>query len=72
MGNHDRLQMAVHAVNETMGSERLCPMSLVLGAIPRPERVKQSPNQVERQKAIEKAKKAVMDEESKKQVSFTL
>ena len=55
------LQMAVYANNTTMGSEGLCPMLLVYGAIPRPARATPSPTQLERQAVIENACRLVID-----------
>lgn len=37
------LQMAVFAVNSTIGPEGLCPMMLLFGSIPRPVRTTSSP-----------------------------
>lgn len=68
----DCLRMAVYASNATMGPEGLCPMLLVFGALPRPARKTPSPNQLQRQHAIEEAKKAVLHEQGKRRIAFAL
>ena len=66
------LQMAVYSTNSTIGPEGLCPMLLVFGAIPRPARMTPSPSQLDRQKAIEEAKKEVEQEQSRRRIAFAL
>lgn len=56
--DHDCLKMALYAVNSTVGPEGLVPMFLVFGALPRPARTTPAPTQLQRQRAIDEAKKA--------------
>lgn len=49
------LQLAVFAVNATIGPEGLCPMLLVFGALPRPARRMPSKTKLARSQAIEMA-----------------
>lgn len=68
----DCLRMAVFANNSTIGPEGLCPMMLVFGAVPRPARASPAPTQIERQTAIEQAKKEVVKEQAKRRLAFAL
>lgn len=51
--NADFLRMAYFALNSTVGPERLCPMLLVFGAIPRLALTTSSLSQFERAKIME-------------------
>ena len=66
------LQMAIYASNTTIGPEGLCPMLLVFGALPRPARQAPSPTQLDRQLAIESAKKEVQQEQAARRIKFAL
>lgn len=68
--DNECLQMAVKAVNDTVGPEGLCPTLLVFGALPRPARNIPSPTQLGRSQAIEKAIKAVEKEQVKRKIAF--
>lgn len=70
--DEDCLQLAVKAVNDTIGPEGLCPTLLVFGAIPRPARKTPAPQQLERAKAIDEAMNAVGKEQAKQRVAFGL
>lgn len=66
------LKMAVYANNSTIGSEGLCPILLVYGALPRPARVTPSPSQVERQRVVEESRVEVQSEQAKRRVAFAI
>lgn len=70
--DEDCLQMAVYAVNNTVGPEGLCPTLLVFGAIPRPIRTKPSPSQIERASAIDAAMQEVEQEQARQRIRFGL
>lgn len=62
--------MEVFAVNATMGPEGRRPMLIMFGDVPRAAR--SSTTEVERQKAIEEAKKEVEKEQSRRRTKFSL
>ena len=66
------LQIAVKAVNDTLGPESLCPTLLVYGAIPRPLRRTPAETQLRRAEALEAAMKAVQKEQAKRKIAFAL
>lgn len=66
------LQLAVKAVNDTIGPEGLVPTLLVFGAIPRPARIEQAGPQVERAKALDKAMDNVRKEQASRRIAFGL
>lgn len=70
--NSDCLQLAVKAVNDTIGPEGLCPTLLVFGAIPKPPRLGRAETQVQRARALDKALDAVHKEQSKRRIAFAL
>ena len=68
----DVLQMAVKAVNDTIGPEGLCPTLLVYGAIPRPAKLTPAETQLARAKALDSAMDSVRKEQAKRRVAFAL
>ena len=68
----DMLQLAVKAVNDTIGPEGLCPTLLVFGALPRPARNLPASTQLARSDALEQAMKAVEKEHAHRKVQFGL
>lgn len=64
--------MAVKFVNDTIGSEGLCPTLLVYGAIPRPPRKTPADSQMCRAKTIDAASDAVQKEQAKHRLAFAL
>lgn len=66
------LQLAVKAVNDTIGPEGLVPTLLVFGAIPRPATVEPAKCQMERARALEKAMDAVTREQAKRRIALGL
>ncbi len=66
------LQLAVKAVNDTIGPEGLIPTLLVFGAIPRPATTEQSKCQMERAKALDLAMDSVRKEQAKRRINFGL
>lgn len=68
----DLLQMAVFAVNSTIGPEGLCPCLCVFGAIPSPLRHVPAPTQMARAEAIDEAVSAVQKHHARAKVQFAL
>ena len=66
----DLLQMAVAAVNNTVGPEGLCPTLCVFGVLPRPARTTFAPNQISRAKAIDSAAEQVQKFQTKQKVKL--
>ena len=66
----ERLQLAVKAVNDTVGPEGLCPTLLVFGTLPRPARIHPAATQLERAKAKGEATKEFHKEISKRKIAF--
>lgn len=60
------------SVNDTTGTEELCPAMLVFGAIPKPARPGVSPTQLERAKAVDDAISEVSKVYAKSRVAFAL
>ena len=68
----DCLQLAVKAVNDTVGPEGLCPTLLVYGTLPRPARKIPSHTQLQRAKAKDEATKQILKEHAKRKIAFGL
>ena len=68
----DVLQLAVQAVNNTLGPEGLIPTLLVFGALPRPARNIPAPRQTDRARAIDGAMKGVKQIQAQRKVQFAL
>lgn len=66
------LQLAVKAVNDTIGPEGLCPTVLVYGTLPRPPRRTPADTQIQRAKTLDLAMDAVLKEQSKRRIAFAL
>ena len=66
------LQLAVKAVNNTVGPEGLCPTLLVFGSIPRLARMFPSATQLERMRSAEEARKEVQRIHADRKVEFSL
>jgi hypothetical protein len=66
------LQFAVKCVNDTVGPEGLTPTLLVYGSMPRPARNIPAETQLQRARAIDKARRDVEAEHAKRKVSFAL
>lgn len=64
------LQMAVYAVNNTIGPEGLCPSLCVFGAIPKPLRTSIATGQLSRAKAIDAAIEEVQKHHAKKKITL--
>lgn len=60
------LEMAVFAVNSSIGPEGVCPMLMVFGAIPNPARVGSSPTQTQRARDIEAAVREAEKEQARR------
>ena len=69
---NDCLQMAVKAVNDTIGPEGLCPTLLVYGTLTRPLRRTPAETQIRRAESIDSAMKEVRIEEAKRKIAFSL
>lgn len=64
--------MAVFATNTVIGPEGLCPIILVYGSIPLPERIRPAHTQLERAEAIESARAELLKETSKRRIASCL
>lgn len=62
--------MAIHSVNSTVGPEGLCPTLCRFGVMPRPATNTTSVNQIERARAINKAKDEVAKHHAKAELVF--
>lgn len=72
MDDEDALSYAVYTVNCTVGPEGQVPMLLVFGALPRPARQVPAPTQLERAKAMERAREDVARIHAKNRVRVGL
>ena len=68
----DCLQMAVKAVNDTIGPEGLFPTLIVYGTLPRPLRRTPAETQIRRAEALDSAIKEVQKEQAKRKIAFAL
>ena len=73
MSDESILQMAVKAVNDTAGPDRLVPTLLVFGAYPRMTAESlPSPSMVKRSEAVQKATKALRKLTAERQITDAL
>lgn len=70
--DNDCLQLAVKAVNDTLGPEGLCPTLLVYGSIPRPLRRTPAETQIRRAEALDMAMKLVQKEQAKRKIALAM
>lgn len=68
----DCLQMALKAVNDTIGPEGLCPTLLVYGSLPRPPRQTPSETQLQKARAIDSCMDTVRKIQTRKRIEFGL
>ncbi|CDF37987.1 unnamed protein product [Chondrus crispus] len=68
----DCLQMALKAVNDTIGPEGLCPTLLVYGALPRHPLSAPNTSQLERAKSMDDAMDSVRKVQAQRRVAFGL
>lgn len=64
--------MAIYAVNNTTGPEKLCPTLLLFGGVHLPARVKPSRTQIQRAETIYSAMEIVSKAQAKARIAFGL